>query len=63
MERKNIQSVIEYNIRVRNPIRYDQNLYQFQIDYDAYTDYGYEVNYLLYHYFLFFEEKYNQQLR
>lgn len=63
MERKNIFYVNEYNIRVRNPIRYDDQLYPFQIDYEAGTDYGYEVNYLLYHYFLFFEEKYNQKLQ
>lgn len=63
MERKNIFYVNEYNIRARNPIRYDEQLYPFQIDYEAGIDYGYEVNYLLYHYFLFFEEKYNQNLR
>ncbi|MGO2102488.1 MAG: DUF6146 family protein, partial [Psychroflexus halocasei] len=34
-----------------------------EIDYQPHIDYGYEVNYMLYHYFLFFEQKYNQKLR
>jgi len=32
------------------------------IDYESKIDYGYEVNYLLFNYFLFFEQKYNQRL-
>lgn len=62
MELKNMQYVMEYNLRVTNPMGYDQTLYPFRIDYNFETDYGYEVNYLLYHYFLFFEQKYNQKL-
>jgi len=63
MERRNWQYVTEYNSRARNQIQFSDQLYPFEIDYDVNTDYGYEVNYLLYHYFLFFEEKYNQKLR
>lgn len=63
MELKNLQYVNEYNIRVRNANRYDPNLYPLVIKYSPNVDYGYEVNYLLFHYFLFFEEKYNQKLR
>lgn len=63
MEIRNIQYVNEYNNRVSNPNRYKDELYPFPIEYNFKTNYGYEVNYLLYHYFLFFEEKYNQKLR
>ncbi|GGE17936.1 hypothetical protein GCM10010831_18930 [Psychroflexus salis] len=63
LEQKNENYVFEYNSRVRNSRGYDKNLYQFSIEYDPETDYGYDVNYMLYHYFLFFEEKYNQNLR
>ena len=63
LEQKNENYVFEYNSRVRNSRGYDENLYQFTIEYDPEVDYGYDVNYMLYHYFLFFEEKYNQNLR
>ncbi|RRO19764.1 hypothetical protein EIG84_05415 [Flavobacteriaceae bacterium 14752] len=63
LENKNRILVSEYNSRVNEPSRFDPQLYPFRIDYDSRTDYGYEVNYLLYHYFLFFQQKYNQNLR
>jgi cytochrome c biogenesis protein ResB len=63
MEQTNFLKVTNYNLRVNNPIAYDANLYVFRIDYDRNTDYGYEVNYMLYHYFLFLEERYTQRLR
>lgn len=62
LEQKNENYVFEYNSRVRNSRGYDENLYQFIIEYDPEVNYGYDVNYMLYHYFLFFEEKYNQNL-
>lgn len=62
LELKNNFYVTEYNARVNSASQWDTNLYSMRIDYDQNTDYGYEVNYLLYHYFLFFEEKYNQNL-
>ena len=62
LEQKNENYVYEYNSRVRNSRGYDENLYQFTIEYDPEVDYGYDVNYMLYHYFLFFQEKYNQNL-
>ncbi|WP_405368263.1 MULTISPECIES: DUF6146 family protein [unclassified Nonlabens] len=63
MEISNALKVTTYNIRSRNPIKYGSHLYPFAIDYNRRTDYGYEVNYLLYNYFLFFEQKYNQKLK
>lgn len=59
---KNYLMVIEYNIRVSDPMRYDPMLYQQLIDYRSNIDYGMEVNYLLYMYFKFFQQKYNQRL-
>ena len=63
LEQKNMFLVSTYNSRVNQPSVYDPQLYPFQIDYKSHIDYGYEVNYLLYHYFLFFQQKYNQNLR
>lgn len=40
----------------------DQQLYQEEINYDYNTDYGIELEYQLYHYFRFFEEKYQVKL-
>jgi hypothetical protein len=63
LEVKNNFYVIEWNQRVQNPQRFNPNLYQWPINYDASIDYGMEVNYLLYMYFEFFQQKYNQRLR
>lgn len=60
LEDKNRIFVTEYNSRVLQRGRYPLNLYEEQINYDPQTDYGYEVNYLLYNYFVFFQNKYNQ---
>lgn len=63
LENRNILFVTEYNNRVIDPMRFDGNLYLQQIDYSRGTDYGYEVNYLLYNWFEFFQQRYNQKLR
>lgn len=60
-ENKNWVWVTEWNSRVMQPQRY-RNLYQMRIDYDRNTDYGYEVNYLLYNYLVYFQLTNNQQL-
>lgn len=60
LENKNRMFVTEYNSRVLNPNRYSPNLYSERINYDPTVDYGYEVNYLLYNYFLYFQDKYKQ---
>lgn len=61
LENKNRSFVSDYNTRVLNPNRYSRDLYQEQINYDPTVDYGYEVNYMLYNYFLYFQDKYKQQ--
>lgn len=62
LENKNRLYVTEWNARVLNPSRYNPNLYGMQINYQSGTDYGYDVNYKLYNYFVYFQIKYNQQL-
>lgn len=61
LENKNRFLVTEYNIRATQPNSFDPNLYINQINYDPNIDYGYEVNYLLYNYFVFFSRHYNQR--
>lgn len=61
-ETKNRFYVTEWNIRARNPLRYNSSIYENQIDYDFNVDYGLEVNYKLYNYFKFVEYKYKQKL-
>jgi len=62
MEIRNRIFVTEWNIRVLQPQRYDPNLYELEIDYQPNIDYGYEVNYKLYNYFIYFQLYYKQQL-
>lgn len=61
LEGKNRLFVTEYNRRVRNFQLYNRNLYQMEINYEFHIDYGYEVNYLLYNYFLYFQNRYDQR--
>lgn len=61
LENKNRFLVQDYNARVRNPQQFNPNLYIQEINYDPDTNYGYEVNYLLYYYFVFFSREYNQR--
>lgn len=62
LENRNRVYVIEWNNRVLNPSRYNPRLYELQINYEPSIDYGYEVNYKLYNYFIYFQRKYNQRL-
>lgn len=62
LENRNLQYVIEWNQRVMQPQRFNPDLYEMQIDYQPGIDYGYEVNYKLYNYFIYFQLTYKQQL-
>ncbi len=62
LENRNEIMVITWNQRVLQPQRWNPNLYELQINYDPSIDYGYEVNYKLYNYFIYFQRKYNQRL-
>ncbi len=61
LENKNNFWVNEWNIRVNNPQRYG-DLYQMRIDYQPQINYGYEVNYLLYNYLVYFQISNGQRL-
>ena len=55
MKQKNIQFVTEWNIRAQNPYQYNPDLYTIRIDYDQNVNYGYEVNYMLFNYLVYFQ--------
>ncbi|HSD15377.1 MAG TPA: DUF6146 family protein [Flavobacterium sp.] len=63
LESRNVPWVVEWNNRARSPkSNHDAELYLLQIDYQNGTDYGYEVNYLLYNYLVYFQIKNNIRL-
>ena len=62
LETRNRIFVIEWNNRVLLAGQYSPLLYEMQINYDLATDYGYEVNYQLYNYYIYFQRKYKQRL-
>ncbi|WP_400079887.1 DUF6146 family protein [Winogradskyella sp. R77965] len=62
LESRNALMVQTWNQRNLQPMTFDPSLYELRIDYDIYTDYGYDINYKLYNYFLYFQLKYNQRL-
>ena len=62
LERRNINYVYEWNQRAANPMTYNPNLYNQFIDYEPTIRYGLEVNYMLFMYFEFFQDKYRQRL-
>lgn len=62
LENKNQWYVSEWNRRVLQPQTYNPNLYEMQINYDSNLHYGYEVNYLIYNYMIYFQNTYKQKL-
>ncbi len=62
LENKNYLYVTEWNNRVLQPLRYNSNLYEMTIDYRPDIHYGYEVNYLIYNYMIYFQNTYKQKL-
>lgn len=62
LESRNRIYVSEWNNRVMQPQRYNSNLYELQIDYQPTINYGYDVNYKLYNYFIYFQLTYKQRL-
>ncbi|HNP33521.1 MAG TPA: DUF6146 family protein [Flavobacterium sp.] len=62
LENKNRIYVNEWNIRAMQPQRYNPSLYEMQINYDPNIHYGYEVNYLIYNYMIYFQLTNKQQL-
>ncbi|KGO90612.1 DUF6146 family protein [Flavobacterium suncheonense] len=63
LEARNIPWVIEWNNRARFPRNSrERDLFLMPIDYQNGIDYGYEVNYLLYNYLVYFQLKNNIRL-
>lgn len=61
LEGRNQVYVSEWNRRVNQPQQYNPSLYEMRIDYDPRIHYGYEVNYLLYNYMVYFQITNKQQ--
>ena len=61
LEARNRFWVLEWNNRARNPIQYG-NIYDMEINYDSSTNYGYNVNYMIYNYLIYFQITNKQQL-
>lgn len=62
LESRNNVLVQEWNSRVLQPGRFNPDMYQLQIDYRPGVNYGYDLNYKLYNYFIYFQLTYNQRL-
>ena len=62
LENKNRMWVTEWNSRVMQPRKYGATMYEMRIDYQNNIDYGYEVNYLLYNYLVYFQNVNRQRL-
>lgn len=62
LENKNTIYVNNWNMRAMNANLYDTSIYENIIDYDPKINYGIEVNYKLFNYFLFAQQKYNMRL-
>jgi hypothetical protein len=62
LETRNRTWVSNWNQRALNPSRFNPNIYENRIDYQAALDYGYDVNYKLFNYFLFAQRKYKMDL-
>lgn len=58
----NALMVSEWNIRQKQPLVYDPKIYEEQIDYDPKTDYGLDVEYILYMFFRFMEKEHKMSL-
>jgi len=62
IEARNRVWVSEWNNRARNHSQFNANIYENIVDYQSTIDYGYEVNYKLFNYFLFAQQKYKINL-
>lgn len=62
LEARNQTWVASWNQRVTDPRNINTGIYENNIDYQASINYGYEMNYKLFNYFLFAQRKYNMTL-
>ncbi|MBV2196610.1 MAG: hypothetical protein KUL78_08930 [Flavobacterium sp.] len=62
LESRNRVWVLEWNRRAIQATQYNADMYALSIDYQQNIDYGYEVNYMLYYYLVYFQLTNNQRL-
>ena len=62
LENKNNFYIVAWNSQVNQTNHDSQNLYEMQINYQSGIDYGYNLNYKLYNYFIYFQNYYKQNL-
>ena len=62
LENRNRMFVTTWNMRAQNLEQFNANIYENVIDYQPGINYGYEVNYLLFNYFMFAQRKYKMRL-
>ena len=62
LENRNNIYVINWNLRAQNPLKYDGSIYENVIQYNSRINYGMEVNYKLFNYFQFAQQKYKMSL-
>jgi hypothetical protein len=55
LEARNRIWIAEYNRRAMNPFQYSNLQYPLAIDYQPNINYGYEVNYMLFNYLVYFQ--------
>jgi hypothetical protein len=63
LQNNNRISVAIWNSRAQNPQKFNGNIYENVIEFESNVDYGLEVNYKLFWYFKFAEQKYKMRLR
>ena len=61
LETRNRFWIIEWNNRARNPIRYG-SIYDMQINYENNINYGFDVNYMIFNYLVYFQLTNKQKL-
>lgn len=62
LENRNNMYVTNWNIRALNPSKFNSTIYENRIDYSPQIRYGLEVNYKLFNYFQFAQQKYKIRL-
>lgn len=62
LENRNRTWVLEWNRRAMLPFQYNPNLYEMSINYESNTNYGYDVNYMIYNYLVYFQLTNNEKL-
>lgn len=62
LEARNSIWVLEWNRRAMLPFQYNPNLYEMSINYQNNINYGYDVNYMIYNYLVYFQLTNKQEL-